>query len=144
MTTWTGIIENEYNVWWHPMRQYEFSLTEFNPFPYIKYPLKKGVSWTDTISPYPNDVYNKWIRFDERIDVISTYKITGKTKLQTKFGNLTCYVTEAEAVNPHGKGYLTSYFNEQYGFVKLDYTNIDGSRLVIEMIDFQQPEKVKE
>lgn len=139
--TWTGVVENSRNVWWHPMRQYEFHINEFSPFPYIKYPLKKGVTWTDTISPYPDNVYDKWIKFDEQIDVVSTYKITGKTKLETKLGELTCYVTEAKAVNLHSKpGYLTSYFNEQYGFVKLEYTNIDGSRLVIELVEFQSPE----
>ena len=64
-----------------------------------------------------------------------------ETKLKTNFGTLTCYVTEAKAVNLHSKpGYLTSYFNEQYGFVKLEYTNIDGSRLVIELVEFQSPE----
>lgn len=137
-----GIVENEHNHWWHPPRSFYFYVTEFSPFPYIKYPFKKGLSWTSKIFLYPIEDNDRWIpKFEGTLTIESTYKITGKTKLQTKLGNLTCYVTEAEAINPYGKGYLTSYFNEKYGFVKLDYTNIDGSRLVIEMIDFQQPKK---
>lgn len=137
----TGLIENEYMVWTHPNRKFQLNILEFNPFPQIRYPLKKGTTWTDTISPYPNNKYDKWIVFNERIDCISTYKITGKTKLKTNLGVLTCYLTEAEAVNPYGKGYLTSYFNEQYGFVKWDYTNIDGSRLIMNLIGFQEKTK---
>ena len=28
------------------------------------------------------------------------------------------------------------YYNPKYGFVKLDYTNIDGSKTILELINF--------
>jgi hypothetical protein len=40
-------------------------------------------------------------------------------------------MTDAES--ELGKTYLTSYFNETYGFVRLEYINIDGSTLNIEL-----------
>jgi len=140
--TWTGtgLIENKYRVWTHPNRMYELEVLEFSPFPQIRFPFKKGTTWTDTISPAPSSSYNQWILFDKTIDCISTYKITGKTQLTTKIGTLECFIIKATAVNPasNNNGYLTSYFNPKYGFVKFDYTNVDGNRLVMEVFSFKK------
>lgn len=139
--TWTGtgLIENKHRVWTHPNRMYGLEIVEFSPFPEIRFPLKKGTTWTSTISPGPNPSYNQWIKFDKTIDCVSTYKITEKTQLKTKIGTLKCFITKATAVNPISKnGYLTSYFNPEYGFVKLEYINIDGNRLVMEVVDFKK------
>ncbi len=38
----TGLVENERNIWMHPPRERFFMITEINPFPYIKMPLKIG------------------------------------------------------------------------------------------------------
>jgi hypothetical protein len=142
--TGSGLIENKTKVWLHPFRIYEFGLNEFNPFPYVKYPLQKNTYWVDTVSPYPNSEYDKWLKFDKRIDCVSTYLITGKEYLTTPMGKLECYVIKGTATNPHGKGHLTSYFNEKYGFVKLDYTNIDGSKLIIDAIEIKQSKQTDE
>lgn len=136
--TWTGVVENKFKVWTHPTRMYQFAILEFNPFPEIKFPLQKNMTWVDTIKAYPFANYDEWIKFDKRINCISVYKIKGTTNLKTKLGELKCYVVEGTATTPMSKGYLTTYFNEQYGFVKLDYTNIDGNKLIMDMVSFKR------
>jgi hypothetical protein len=34
---------------------------------------------------------------------------------------------------------LTAYFNKEYGFVKLDYINIDGSKMIIDLVKVERP-----
>jgi hypothetical protein len=48
-------------------------------------------------------------------------------------GELSCYKIDSFAESALGKTYLTAYFNETYGFVRLEYINIDESKLNIEL-----------
>lgn len=48
-----------------------------------------------------------------------------------------CEVTnESTATSRIGSTQLTAYFHPGYGFVKVDYTNIDPSKTVLELVDF--------
>lgn len=138
--TWTGVIENDVRIWKHPLRIYEFNISQYSPFPSVHFPLKVGNKWNYTLKTACKRHSEKWVKCDI-IHCESTYEIVRKEKLMTRFGKLNCYVIESEAVSELTKASLTAYFHEEYGFIKYDYVNIDGSRLVIEMIDFQQPEK---
>jgi hypothetical protein len=42
-------------------------------------------------------------------------------------------IVKGKAKSRIGETELIAYFNPTYGFVKLDYKNIDGSRTVIEL-----------
>ena len=131
-TTWSGVIENHTRVWLHPVRVYEFNILNFSPYPYIHFPLKVGNSWQESLT----GGCEKWLDC-KVITVRKTYKIVRKEKLKTALGNLDCYVVQGEATSDLSKASLTAYFNEKYGFVKLDYINIDGNRLVMDMVDFK-------
>jgi hypothetical protein len=41
-------------------------------------------------------------------------------------------VTESTGESTLGTTKLISYFNEELGFIKLEYTNIDGSTIILE------------
>ncbi|MDW9379143.1 hypothetical protein [Chryseobacterium sp. JV558] len=47
--------------------------------------------------------------------------------------NLECYIVHAIANSRIGKTELISYFNPKFGFVKLEYTNIDNTKTVLEL-----------
>ncbi|MGZ8545009.1 MAG: hypothetical protein ACXWV0_06915 [Flavisolibacter sp.] len=130
----TGLIENKNNIWLHPFRGKYFSVLEFSPFPYVQLPLVKGNRWTWLLT----DISERWsdnriITYQGKQQATYQYKITGKKNIQTTFGPKICYVTEAEANTTLGLTRLTSYFHPEMGFMRLDYTNIDGSviRLVL-------------
>ena len=59
------------------------------------------------------------------VEVLCTAKPFSKDYNQT---------VKAVAKSRIGKTYLTAYYNDIYGFVKMDNTNIDGSRIVIDFI----------
>lgn len=132
----TGLIENIHNVWLHPFRGKYFSVLEFSPFPYIKFPAKPSSNWTWIL----NDISERWsdnriIEYSGKQHANYKYKIIKKKTLNTSFGKLNCIVTEAIANTSLGSTKLTSYFNKKYGFVALDYSNIDGSIVKLKLIE---------
>lgn len=129
----TGLIENEKNIWLHPPREFLFRILELNPFPYIKYPLQIGHTWTGDLLIGGQWGDKRWKEWSGNILNKYQYKITDKKTVNTPLGSMECYVIESEAKSELGITKLTSYFNEQFGFVKLDYTNIDKSTIEIDI-----------
>ena len=50
-------------------------------------------------------------------------------------------VFDSTATSRLGETHLTALFHPKYGFVKLDYTNIDGSRTVLELTEWSLAEE---
>jgi hypothetical protein len=134
----TGIIENEKNVWMHPPRLKLFRILEINPFPFIQAPYKIGNkwNWTLNIGSFWGD--ERWRTWDETIENKYQYEIIDKKKIKTKLGDLDCFEIESTATSQIGTTLLKAYFNEDVGFVKLDYTNIDSTKLVLELLKFEK------
>ncbi|MGE4346897.1 MAG: hypothetical protein AB7D46_05725 [Flavobacteriaceae bacterium] len=132
-TETTGAIENEINVWIHPPRSNLFKILELNPFPYIKQPYKIGTrwSWKLKIGEYWSD--KRWLEWKGSIENIYDYEIKEKKNISTKFGYLECYVVHSKAKSRIGETQLISYFNPEFGFVKLEYINIDGTKIFLEL-----------
>ncbi|KQT35651.1 hypothetical protein ASG22_01125 [Chryseobacterium sp. Leaf405] len=129
----TGAIENEMNVWIHPPRNDFFKILEINPFPYIKAPYQIGTKWNWSLEIGDHWSDKRWLEWKGGIENQYTYEIKDKKNILTKLGNLECYVVHANANNRIGKTELISYFNPKFGFVKLEYTNIDNTKTVLEL-----------
>lgn len=129
----TGVIENKKNLWVHPPRNKFFDILSINPFPYIKTPYKINNSWTWELSLGDHHSDRRWLFWEGRNLHTYKYTITAKVSLKTKLGDLKCYVVESESNSKIGTTRLTAYFNKKYGFVKLDYTNIDGTKTVMDL-----------
>ena len=134
----SGVIENEINTWMHPHRDKYFMILELNPFPYIQKPFEVGNKWTWTleIGDYWQD--DRWKTWSGSIKNNYEYEITGQQKLMTKIGEMECWVVQGTAVSEIGATGLIGYFNEEKGFVKLDYINIDKSKLTIEIKEIKE------
>ena len=61
------------------------------------------------------------------------YQIIEKKNILTNLGNIDCYIIKAIATSRIGETELVSYFNPEFGFVKLEYKNIDGTKTVLEI-----------
>ncbi len=125
-----------HNIWLHPFRGKYFSVLEFSPFPYIKFPAKQGFSWKWVL----NDISERWsdkriVQYSGKQQASYNYKITGTKTLNTSFGRLNCIRIEAIAETSLGITKLTSYYNKKYGFVALDYSNIDRSIIKLKLIE---------
>lgn len=53
--------------------------------------------------------------------------------ITTPLGNLECYIIAAKAKSRIGKTELLSYFSPKFGFVRLEYKNIDGTQTFIQL-----------
>ncbi len=134
--SYSGIVENERNLWMHPIRNCLFRILELNPFPYIQYPIKKGNAWKWSLSIGSQWGDERWKTWTGKIVNKYKYKITDTDcKVVTPMGTLSCVKVEAVAKSRIGKTYLTAYYNDTYGFVKMDNTNIDGSRLLVNLVE---------
>lgn len=131
----SGAIENEGNVWIHPPRDKYFEILELNPFPYIKAPYEIGTKWTWHLRVGDHWSDERWKLWEGQIENKYAYEITDTRTLKTNLGNIECFVIEAKATSRIGETGLTAYFNPEYGFVKLDYTNIDGSKTNLELTE---------
>ena len=73
------------------------------------------------------------LRWTGLIENTYSYRVSANLYLKTPLGNLKCYVIDSRATSILGTTKLTCYLNEVFGFVKLDYLNIDGSKLIFEL-----------
>ncbi len=129
----SGIIENEKNVWMHPPRDKYFRILELNPFPFIQTPYKVGNTWKWNLKIGDSWADKRWLTWKGKIENRYTYEITNKKKTKTVFGELECYIVEANAISELGETKLTALFNAKYGFIELLYTNIDGSKTRLQL-----------
>ena len=129
-----GLVENPKNIWMHPPRAMLFRILELNPFPYVKYPIKKGSKWGWKLTIGNQWGDSRWVEWDKAI--VNRYKyciVETNHSLLTPMGQLDCAVIKATANNRVGKTSALFYFNKKYGFLRLDYLNIDGSTISIEL-----------
>ncbi|MBT6567517.1 MAG: hypothetical protein HON19_01260 [Flavobacteriales bacterium] len=134
----SGAIENEANVWIHPPRDKYFMILELNPFPFIKAPYEIGTKWTWSLRIGDHWSDKRWKIWEGQIENKYDYEITDKQTLKTQIGEMECFVIEANAKSRLGETKLIAYFNPKYGFVKLDYVNIDGSKTNLELIEYSE------
>ena len=137
----SGAIENEKNVWIHPPRDSYFKILELNPFPFIKHPYEIGHQWNWQLTISDGWADKRWKIWEGKIENQYEYEIVNKIKFKTKIGSLDCYVIESKAYSNIGETKLTAYFNKKFGFVKLDYTNIDKSKTILELTAHKQAKK---
>lgn len=127
----TGIIENDTMTWIHPMRSNYFYITQFNPFPYIKFPIKKNKTWNWDLTIHSKGD-PKWRQWSEDTLVNSyTYKIIRRYKSTIDNNNCNCWVIKGVASNKVASTELLSHYCEKLGFIKYEYLNIDGSKLIM-------------
>ncbi len=138
--TISGVVENYRNVWMHPPREALFKILELNPFPFIQEPYEVGKSWDWELEISNEWGDPRWMSWEGVIKNIYQYEITDKRMMQTKLGELECFIIEASAKNELGKTSLNAAFNEEYGFVDMDFTNIDGSKMKMELAELISPE----
>jgi hypothetical protein len=129
----TALVEVCSDILMNPPKENHFLITELNPFPEIREPLIKDNTWQNSTNTSDVGGSQKWKTWQGNLAINSTYRIRDIQTIRTNIGYLKCFVVEATAQSSLGETRLVAYFNEEYGFVKLNYTNIDGSYLVMDI-----------
>jgi hypothetical protein len=129
----SGVIENCANIWMHPPRTYLFKILQLNPYPYVKMPLKirENYSWDLGIGAYWGDPY--WLEWQGEITNNMTYEVIEERQFQTYAGIRDCFKIEAQGSSELGNTKAIFWFNEKLGFVRMDFLNIDGSQIILNL-----------
>ncbi|SDX57165.1 hypothetical protein [Hymenobacter psychrophilus] len=130
----TGVKEGPNGVWIHPPRFDEYNILELSPFPEIKLPFQTGQEWDWELAVGDHYSNPAWAVWKGDIVVRTHYKAEGTQAVETPLGRLTCQRVTAESHSPVGESALQLLFHPRYGFVELDYRNIDGQRLRFELV----------
>jgi len=136
----TGTIDNYKNLWIHPPRQFTFRILQFNPFPfYYRDEAVKHWSWTVEVGGAYLDP--RWVNTKGNIKMKFDYERQKDETVHCPLGKIKCKVTQATGTpdnNAFPKTYLKSYYHPGYGFVRLEYTNINGSKLVMQLVAMER------
>lgn len=133
----TGAIENDQNVWIHPIRRGFFNALETAPFPYIKKPLQMNMEWTDQMKIGEGWGNAMWGTWKGQLLLNYTYKVMGQEILQTPLGPINCFVIESSAQSEIGTTKLISYFSEKYGFVRMEYQLVNALKVALWLTDYK-------
>jgi hypothetical protein len=127
-------VENKAEFWIHPPRYGHYRILELNPFPHIKLPALSGRTWERKV--YPPQMYADpaWASWKGVLQVKFRYTLGSIVQLATPFGNLPCSRVQAEGTSRLGVTSLEAYFHPIYGFVRLNYHNIDASQVQLDMV----------
>jgi hypothetical protein len=120
----TGLIANDDRIWFHPPRTKFFKILEINPFPEIRL---NQTNWSTQLKVGDHWGNERWKTWNGVINIVSEYKLNKDKSTVT-----------AEAKSPIGTTKLNSEFNLEQGFTKLDYQNIDGSRILMELVEIRK------
>lgn len=116
----TGLIENDSTIWLHPPREKYFKILELNPFPEIQFDKE---NWQTTLKVGEQWGNERWKTWQGNIVISSDYSYNRDTGKVTGIAKSELGIT-----------HLVTDFDKTNGLKKLDYTNIDGSRIVLELI----------
>lgn len=124
--TTTGIIENVEKIWMHPFRSNQYSFTQVAPFPEVRFPLKAGKSWSGQLR-----IGNGWGDWENTLGNFR-YKVISKESIRTLYGEIdSCWKIESRAKYAFGISIFNYWFDEELGFVKMEYVNYGDQKLEI-------------
>jgi hypothetical protein len=133
----TGIVENAQNIWLHPPRSRFFKILELCPFPYVKLS-SDDLEWKDKIKIDQKWQDRRWATWegDQTIDL--NYVNKGFKNIETHLGEFSCLITKSTAKSTVGESFLTTYFNSELGFVKMEYEILGRYKVRLELVEIEE------
>ena len=122
-----GIIENLETLWIHPFRNNQYIFTEVAPYPKISFPLEIGKEWDSTLNIGKG--WGEW----ENTSGNCTYKVVDKSTYIIDSTTIECWAITSNSEYSFGNSKLDYKFNEEFGFVEMNYTNYLNETLDIRM-----------
>ncbi|MEM9340895.1 MAG: hypothetical protein AAGA66_19325, partial [Bacteroidota bacterium] len=128
----TGIIETSSETWMHPFRSNQYLFTEVAPFPWVKFPLKQGKTWSSSLSIH--DGWGVWANSTLK----NTYEIVGYETVVTEYGELEAWHISSLASAEFGNSTHDFWYNMELGFVKMIIKNYAGQLLQFELTEVKK------
>jgi hypothetical protein len=132
-TAYCSITETENLIEIYPPRRNQYAFTEVIKFPSI-HPnnLEAGYKWNSQTHIPQNYELEEW----SNTTFYHQTEITGKASLFIQNENIECWVIKGNSTNKDfGTSYFEYLFNEEYGFVRMEWINYDRQKAVFELIE---------
>lgn len=127
----TGVVEDSSRIFLHPPRSNFFLVNQFNPFPYVKFPIDKFEYWEfDFVIPEHALSITKDLN---ETSMKISYKLVGVEEYFGLIGICSVFKIYGRGYNKEIETSTTFYFNEKYGFVKIVFKTITGINVVFEL-----------
>ncbi|MCU0326129.1 MAG: hypothetical protein MUF45_12880 [Spirosomaceae bacterium] len=134
----TGVIEIGKRVVLNPPRQSFFKILEFSPSPQVGDSLKVGFEWNDRQVLTEDAKMPSLAEWTGELTKDLSYKITRSEYIHTNIGTVFCYIIAGTCISSLGETKLIAHYNEDFGFIKMDFFNVDGSRILFEINNVKQ------
>lgn len=132
----TGVIEDSTRVFIHPPRIHFFFYNQFNPFPYVRFPLESHVYWELEFS-IPNHALEKVPRL-KNSSLKLMYSQVSQEQFKTPWGLDTVYKFNAVGINDEIETRSVYFFSKTYGFVKMEFYTIEGIKISLVLEDIRE------
>ena len=137
-----GLIDNKMNLFIPPPRMGNFRILEINPFPFYYLDRSKRI-WEWDLREGGNywpDI--KWKIYKGELNIKFIFERLDDEILNTSFGKIKCSVVNGTGISQIGdmtiKTQLKYFYHLKYGFLKLEYINVDETKLVMELIEMKK------
>lgn len=125
---------NPGEIWLHPPRMKGFRILECNPFPHIRFD-STGWSWKLEVGGEWGDI--RWKIWEGTVQFQFEYQKTGEQTLFYQGRLISCTVVEAKSHSPLGSSGATFWYSPLAGFLKMEFRNIDGSILTMNLLEIR-------
>lgn len=129
------ITENKSQIQIYPPRLNQFAFTEIIKFPSVSPSyLKQGYKWENQIQIPANYILKEW----ENTIFYHKSEIIGKRNFSFLGNNIECWIIKGESFNQDfGTANFEYLFNEEYGFMLMEWTNYDNQKAIFELINLK-------
>lgn len=132
---YTGIVENNRNVWIHPPRGNFFKVLNTCPYPYVQLPLYIGRKWSDKMRISNHWADPNWAIWEKKLKMDLSYEVIGKESISVNDKEYECFVIKSVAISKIGKCELLFYYNEELGFINMRYDILSKIRVHFDLSD---------
>jgi hypothetical protein len=125
----TGVIENIEKVRMQPFRENLFMSTKTTGYPEIRFPIEINNEYTTSLRIQTNDKGSKKVE--------NNYKVLSSKKYVLNGNPILCWEVQVTSKLEGSKqeNKMTFLFNENYGFVKMNYSFANGVYIDFDMIE---------
>ena len=120
----TGLVENKINIWLHPPRQIDLHVLQLSAFPYINLNAIKKWKWKLDAS------YGNY----QNVNLTHYYKKNKEVMYDLDLGQFKCVLVEAISKSRIGTTKAEFLYNDELGFVKMQFSTIEDTTITLEMI----------
>ncbi len=125
--TVTTVKEDGYDTWITPFRDNQFAFTQVAPYPSVNLPLTTDKQWTSNLL-----IYGTWGDWDNQ-QLISNYLSLDEEQIVLPFQTITTRHVTSYVDTDFGRSTHDFWYNNEFGFVKMQYKNYQGQLLIFEL-----------